>query len=184
LLEGAAGVLVALSIVDFAFNRNDFEEDIVEGAEWLAKFPRKGSAQGLFTGQTGIALALAIVVKRYSRPDFIDEIRARLEIAVSETVEHDLLHGKAGVLWTGCLIASILENDWPLQAVQELAAELQRVCWQGRSVFGGATLSRPVESIFGADGFAGVALALARWGILTHCEESQFVSADILEIVR
>ena len=115
--SGAAGTLIGLASIDAALLRNDFRVDIDRAARWLQSQPISGPACGLFTGEAGIALALAIASSRLTCAEFLESARIRLQWAVDHVSEPGLFSGSAGVLWTGILISAIIDASWPSQIV-------------------------------------------------------------------
>lgn len=56
----AAGIIFGLMTIDRTNSRHDHIKEIELGASWLASRTAVGNAAGLFTGNAGVALVLAI----------------------------------------------------------------------------------------------------------------------------
>src|SRR5580704_2165361 len=95
-------------------------------AETLARDAKESPALGFFTGQAGIAFVLALVGQKYARNHLAAAGRRLFHAAAEDVVELDLFSGAAGVVWSGCLLASVLHTDWPLRAVEQVAHRLTR----------------------------------------------------------
>ncbi|WP_211234966.1 lanthionine synthetase LanC family protein [Azohydromonas australica] len=161
---GAAGIMLGLSTLDEALSRNDFEEPVRAGATWLAARPAAAAAAGLFTGNAGVAVALAMAGRRLDHAAARGAARTRFEAACGDRREIDLFSGDAGVLWAGCLLHAITGLDWPLEHARALARGLlgSAQCDGGIPVWRHGT-TREVSYLGCAHGSAGVALALACW---------------------
>lgn len=165
---GAAGIVLGLTSIDASLGRDDHSDALYRAARWLAGRPPAWAAAGLFTGNAGVALALAVVGHRLSEKEFLQAARKRLMQAASDHRELDLFSGVAGVLWTCCLLAETINADWPLQLAAPLAIRLRRrrvpkaplPAWS----FDASGVSLHLGAAHGA---AGVALALSAWGRLT-----------------
>lgn len=165
---GAAGIVLGLISIEQALGRQGFERDIAGAAGWLAARPAKPGPPGLFTGNAGVALALALVSRRLGLPEVLRAARRRLDAAVHVSEECDLFAGAAGVLWAGCTMAEMLGEAWPLEAVREIGSSLLArarreegiVYWQPSGALDGSTAGYTGA----AHGSAGIAMALARWG--------------------
>jgi serine/threonine protein kinase len=173
---GAAGILLGLISIDGALKRSSFGDDIFAGASWLAARPPIKTCPGLFTGDAGVALALAMAGKRLARQEFIDAARSRLFACETPGMELDLYTGGAGVLLTACLLADLLDSEWPLEWVAPIA---DRLLTNAREVEGVIVWNprwdpETSSSLYtgAAHGSAGIAMALAHWGKLTRSKQS------------
>jgi len=177
---GAAGIILGLISIDCALGRNDFARPVLEACRWLAGRPPEPNSAGLFTGNSGVALALATAARRYHRPVLLTAARRRLAHAARDHREIDLFSGAAGVLWTACLLREVAGEDWPLEC--------------GEAAFGilmGAVQRRgqlPVFTVPGgsstpylgcAHGSAGAAMALAHWGRHAGRQDALDLSMDV-----
>jgi hypothetical protein len=166
--SGAAGTLIGLASIDAALSRNDFIVDIDRAARWLQSQPISGPACGLFTGEAGIALALAIASGRLTCAEFLESARMRLQWAVDHVSEPGLFSGSAGVLWTGVLISAIVDASWPSQIVAPLLPLLcHSVISMDRMLFWPSSDYDKQASprLLGvAEGACGIAMALGIWG--------------------
>jgi class IV lanthipeptide synthase len=185
---GAAGIVIGLSSIDAALGISHFDADVIGGAEWLASRPAAEHAHGLFTGNAGVALALGLASRRYGRADLLRASRERLGLAAaSREPDFDLFSGAAGILWAGCLLSSVLEEQWPLDATRPHADRIHHAAVHSEGLIGWPSSARfdPGRTVYlgAAHGTAGIALALARWGRSTSCERSARLSADALASV-
>ncbi|MCE0764115.1 hypothetical protein LWC35_14520 [Pseudonocardia kujensis] len=182
---GTAGIVLALTSIDEAMGRIDFSADVLDAAEWLAAEPPYERAHGLFTGNAGVAVALAVAGRRHDRPELIDAARVRLGMASMHAVaDYDLFSGAAGIVRAGCLVAAVSGEAWPLDLVSGQVGRLHTACRAGaapgwpaspdfdtsRAVYHGA-----------AHGSAGIALALAEWGAMTGAAESMSLAVETFE---
>jgi hypothetical protein len=162
---GASGILLGLLTIDRAFGRSDFVEQIGDGARRLSARPAAGNAAGLFTGNAGVAIALALAGRRLGNAGYLAAARRRFEAACADRREIDLFSGSAGVVWAGCMLRDIVQDSWPLELIRDAVGQLRASAdvlagipvWMGDS---GAKASY----LGCAHGSAGVAMALASWG--------------------
>jgi len=180
LSSGQSGIILGLAAIDFAMKRNDFDEAIVSAAEKLARTVKNGPALGFFTGQAGIAFVLALVGKKYGRNDLFAAGRELFTAAAQDVVELDLFFGAAGIVWSACLLASILQAQWPLRAAEQAARGLtQRVKEHGGVLVWHLAADEVKDAYLGAaHGSAGVAMSLAVWGRATGCARSLELAHD------
>lgn len=179
---GAAGIVLGLITVDRALGRNDFSQQIEAGAEWLSSRPAQGNSGGLFTGNAGVALALAVAGRRLHRYEFIQAARLRLEEAAHDDREVDLFSGSAGVVWASCLISEIIGDSWPLEMANIALGSLDRRFHDGRDVpLWLVDAERDALYLGCAHGSSGIAMALAYWG---RCTGDHHRSEVALETFR
>jgi serine/threonine protein kinase len=168
---GAAGIILGLASIDQSLHRRSFDEDIRKGAAWLSSRPNS-TACGLFTGNSGIALALTVAGQRLGTSDFICAAKSRLAaVGVEPARNFDLLSGSAGQLWAGSLMAEILNARWPLECVEVKAHQLLRAArfHQGVVSWEPDENSPDGDAFTGAaHGSAGIAMALGIWGNQTE----------------
>lgn len=161
---GAAGIVMGLATIDAAFDRRDFDAAIQAGARWLASRKPAGKSAGPFTGNAGVAIALAVAGRRLADAELRTASRQRLQAAVIDGREVDLFSGQAGVLWSATLLNGLDPDDAPLTAGASIVANLRR-CRASADGVPVWRLSASDAAFFGtAHGSAGVALALASWG--------------------
>jgi hypothetical protein len=164
---GAAGIVIGLASIDRAFRRSWFDSDIRSGAYWLAARNPGQASGGLFTGNAGVAIALAVAGTRLGQVDLIEASRARLTAAVS-TTELDLFSGAAGVVLAGCILADVLDEIWPLEVVTDCVNRLVKASYDVEGVVvwpPSSVLDSSADPYTGAaHGSSGIALALAKWG--------------------
>jgi serine/threonine protein kinase len=160
---GAAGIVLGLLTVDHALGVTEFRATADRGAQWLASRSPAGKAAGPFTGNAGVALALAVAGVKLDRPAYLAAARDRFDAAAADQRELDLFSGSAGVVWSACLLREILGEDWPLEAAE---AQVKRLVGCASSASGVPVWAdEAAGKFFGcAHGSAGVALALASWG--------------------
>jgi lantibiotic modifying enzyme len=184
---GGAGIVIGLSVADFASARSDFDQKIIHAAGRLARSERSGPAFGLFTGQAGIAFALALLGRKYARNDFLQEAAERFAFAADQVVEADLFCGSAGIVWGACILASVLDVDWPLKAADRPARRLKRSVREDEGLLVWRSPGRPIdEAYFGAaHGSAGIGMALAAWAQATgRVEFRQLARAAFARLYR
>ena len=162
---GAAGVILGLITIDQALSRTDFTDTIDRGARWLAARSAEGNSAGLFTGNAGVALALAVTGRRLRNQGYLAAAKERLHAAAGDDREVDLFSGSAGVLLACCLISDILEDSWPLELAEPVVRSLNKRL-DIRSEIPTWLVDPETDEIFlgCAHGSAGVAMALASWG--------------------
>jgi len=165
---GAAGIVLGLVTIDQALSRRDHTEEIELGASWLAQRPANGNAAGLFTGNAGVSLAVAVAGLRLGRPSFLVAARQRFEMAAADHREIDLFSGTAGVVWAATLLAKTVQKDWPIEVAKDAAIRLNECAVQknGLPVWS-LDLDHDTTYLGCAHGSAGIALALACWGRAT-----------------
>ena len=179
---GSAGVILGLATIDRACGSWGFSEDIQGGAKWLASQKPYAAAHGLFTGNAGVAVALAVAGKRFGRVDWIDAARARLLEAMSVEDDCDLFSGMAGVLWAACLVSEILDDPDTCELATRCGNDLIRLAevrdrlWVWPPVEAGA---QPLTGA--AHGSAGIAMALAIWGRMTGRIEAIELALETFE---
>ena len=165
---GAAGIMLGLQTIDSALGRNDYGSQIDQGARWLSGRSAQESSAGLFTGNAGVAVALAVAGCRLEKQDYLDVAKQRFAAAVADRREIDLFSGCAGVVWAACLLNEILQQSWPVEMATPAYCHLQAQAGaiDGVPVWGAG--DTPEAAYLGcAHGSAGVAMALACWGRLT-----------------
>jgi hypothetical protein len=162
---GASGILLGLISIDQAFGRSDFSSQVDLGARWLASRRAESSAPGLFTGNAGTAIALAVAGHRLGKEEYVRAAREHLRHAASDDRQIDLFSGSAGVLWACCLLRTALCQDWPLTWGHLALQTLKRPRRPGDGIPAWSNSSAKETHYLGcAHGSAGIALALACWG--------------------
>lgn len=162
---GAAGILLGLTSIDTASRNKTFDQQIAGGARWLANASPDGKPAGLFTGNAGVAIALAVVAQRLGVEDFAEASRRRLEAAIADRREIDFFSGSAGVLYACCVLHEMLGEAWPLEHAKNLADELLQAVSYNDDVPVWRSSGKPGSDYLGcAHGSAGFALALAAYG--------------------
>jgi serine/threonine protein kinase len=161
---GASGIMLGLTTLDQSFKRSDQGSSVQAAADWLAHRPSLETVPGLFTGDAGVALALAVSGN-------IDAAKQRLGAAIqAPNTSPDFFSGHAGILWAGVQIAELLNNSSFLEMVKPLAQTMLETVDLTQGIplwFDQTTLA--VNTQFGAaHGSAGIALALAAWGKTTN----------------
>ena len=179
---GSAGVILGLASVDRACGSWRFTEDIQGGAKWLASQKPYAAAHGFFTGNAGVALALAIAGKRFGCSEWIDAARTRLGAAVDVEDDCDLFSGIAGVLWAACLLSEILEDHEVFNFATRCGSDLIRLAeiHDGLCVWPSIEPSTPPLT-GAAHGSAGIAMALAIWGRMTGRAEGIDLALETFE---
>lgn len=162
---GAAGIIIGLIAIETALGRSDFSAHVLHGAEWLAVRPPLGNAVGFFTGDAGIAIALALCGQRLRDQKYLVAAKKRFESACANSRELDLFSGTAGVLWAACILNDILKTAWPLEAVRRIVPHLHRYVRNADGIPVWSLEPGSDVSYLGcAHGSAGIAMALGCWG--------------------
>ncbi|QDT85312.1 Serine/threonine-protein kinase PknL [Gimesia chilikensis] len=162
---GAAGILLGLVSIDQACQTDEFSHRLRAGAEWLASRSPRGQAAGLFTGNAGVALALCTIGKRYQSAKSIQAGLNRLEYAALDHRELDLFSGCAGVIWSACLMAEILEDAFPIDMIQPTLKRLNECRHLRKQMpFWSINREREPDYLGCAHGSAGIALAFGALG--------------------
>jgi class IV lanthipeptide synthase len=181
---GASGIILGLATVDEALGRSSFQHDIARGAQWLSR-RKPGECNSFFGGNAGVALALTVAALRTDNSQWLEGGRSRLLAAVSgPPCDFDLLSGRAGILWAGCIMAELLRESWPLDLVSGKARELQQNCRRIDGVLGWDKSGDPNLYTGAAHGTSGIAMALALWGRQTGCETSLSMAMDAFQSLR
>ena len=185
---GAAGIIIGLASVDAAHGRTDFDGDIAGAASWLAGRPGSPQAHGLFTGNSGVALALAVAGRRLGRDDFLVAARRRMELAATHSLaDYDLFSGSAGIVLAGSLLQAITGESWPLDLVHDQAERTKNaassedglVTWPTSELF-----DRSRRTYLGAaHGAAGTALALTVHGRAVGDQELLAIGEQCLSAI-
>ncbi len=178
--SGIAGQIMGLATVKYATGRDDFDKYILIAAEHLAHTDRTGPAFGLFTGQAGMAFALALVGEKYSRNNFSAEGRRRFALASANVVEPDLFSGAAGIVWAACLLSSVLKTAWPIEMAKPAACRLIETAREHERLLVWTLSGALMEDTYlgAAHGAAGVAMALGVWARYTGCRRSRELSYE------
>lgn len=161
---GAAGIILGLLTIDRAAARRDFEYQAARGAAWLSGRLAETGCAGFFTGNAGVAVALAAAGLRFCDGNALVASARRFEAACLDDREIDLFSGRAGVVWAASFLKELLGDSAPLDRVAPLARDLLGSArldagiptWQRGSTQG-------VSYLGCAHGSAGIAMALASW---------------------
>jgi hypothetical protein len=165
---GAAGIVLGLVTLDDALCRADYVQQIDGGARWLASRPAEGNAAGMFTGNAGVALALAVAGRRLGDGRYLAAARSRFQAASADLREMDLFSGSAGVVWAGCILSEVLGEPWPLDATRDAQHHILAHAGEADGVpVWGIDPGTDKAYLGCAHGSAGIAMALACWGRLT-----------------
>ena len=182
---GAAGIVLGLLTLDASAERSEFSPDVAAGAAWLAGRAPQLRSQGLFTGNAGVALALAAVGRRRGDGGLLDAARARLNVALEECSELDLFSGKAGVIYAAAALSRMLGEEGLLEKAAPLVEDFLATAELSGGVLGWRSSGRldEVREIFTgpAHGAAGIAAALATWAKLTGEKEVENFSVAVLK---
>jgi hypothetical protein len=177
---GAAGIILGLVSVDHTLGRNDYERDVICGCNWLSGRRPSQEALGLFSGDAGVALALAVAGRRYGRDDWTAAARTRLDNAANVIRDYDLFSGASGVVYAASVLARILDEEW---ASVIGARMVHHLLGAGRVIDGlrvWPAFDELEEPLTGAaHGCAGVALALAEWSKCSSDTHARNVALDV-----
>ncbi|HQR48897.1 MAG TPA: lanthionine synthetase LanC family protein [Steroidobacteraceae bacterium] len=162
---GAAGIVLGLLTVDTASHRAGFADAVMGGARWLAARPAEGNAAGLFTGNAGVAIALAVTGRRFGDESLLAAARERFTVACADRRELDLFSGAAGVAWTACLLSDVLDERWPLEVAGGAVDGIRARSFESDGIPIWTTDPASDPAYLGcAHGSSGIAMALACWG--------------------
>lgn len=165
---GSAGILLGLMTIDEACRTRIFDEDIIRGAQHLESREPEPNANGFFTGNAGVAVALAVAGKRFRKPAFIAAAHKYLSKSLTVEGDFDLFSGSAGVLWAGCLLAQILDDRNLLDRAAPCAKSLiENASLQDKLYVWPSCDANEPPLTGAAHGSAGIALALSIWGKAT-----------------
>lgn len=176
---GAAGILIGLLAASRA-SGVDCRDDIAGAARWLASRPAEGQAAGLFTGNAGVALALAAAGRALGADEYMAASQARLAAAADDEREFDLFSGSAGTLFAAASISELVEDDWPLEFGRIAIAKLE----SRRDMVEGLTVWRTgggPDFLGCAHGSAGIAAALGYWARRTGDRDADALSVATLK---
>ncbi|MGW1496070.1 class III lanthionine synthetase LanKC N-terminal domain-containing protein [Streptomyces sp. NPDC002402] len=182
---GIAGILLSLATLDTALGIRQFTDDIRGSAEWLAERPAAIKAHGLFTGNSGVAVALAVAGQRLGRTDLLHAAQRRFEHAASShTLDYDLFSGAAGIVWAGRLLDAILGTSWGCGLVEQQVKRIRKAAGRIDGVVGWpANLEYDSSGgvyVGAAHGTAGIAMALAGWAGATGCAATAQLAGEAL----
>lgn len=165
---GAAGIVLGLIVTESCVSGECLLDDVDQGAAWLAS--RNGEAQcpSLFTGNAGVALALATAGLRLGRNSYIEAALNRHRLAISRVETAELFTGKAGVLLGACLLHELLGCDDLLISAAPVAEALIDQADFSDTVAFWLDGSSAHDYLGCAHGSAGIALALGVWGQLAR----------------
>jgi hypothetical protein len=182
---GVAGILLALATLDTALGTQQFTDDIRGAAKWLAERPAAITAHGLFTGNSGVAVALALAGQRLGRTDLIQAAQRRFEHATSSHIlDYDLFSGAAGIVWAGRLLDAILGTSWGCGLAEQQVKRIRKAASRIDGMVGWpANLEYDSSGgvyIGAAHGTAGIAMGLAGWAGATGCATTMQLSGEAL----
>ncbi|WP_456294158.1 class III lanthionine synthetase LanKC N-terminal domain-containing protein [Streptomyces chartreusis] len=182
---GAAGIIIGLATLDTALGTGQFTEDIGGAARWLAARPPFTDAHGFFTGNSGVAVALALAGRRLERADLIESARRRYaQAAGSDVSDYDLFSGAAGIVWAGCLLDTILGDSWGRDLAERQAARVRDAARTVDGMIGWPPdpATDPSGRIYtgAAHGAAGIAMALGCWGRAAGCTASSGLAEEAM----
>ncbi|MFJ5546308.1 lanthionine synthetase LanC family protein [Streptomyces sp. NPDC093225] len=186
--RGVAGILLALAALDTALGTQQFTDDIRGAANWLAERPATIKAHGLFTGNSGVAVALALAGQRLGRTDLLHAAQRRFEYATSSrTLDYDLFSGAAGIVWAGRLLDAVLGTSWGCGLAEQQVERIRKAASRTGGVVGWpANLEYDSSGgvyIGAAHGTAGIAMALAGWAAATGCTNTMQLSREALQSI-
>ncbi|MEZ4631684.1 MAG: lanthionine synthetase LanC family protein [Deinococcales bacterium] len=162
--NGAAGIILGLMSLDHHLKRHDFKEDILGAADWLGSLDPLTEAHGLFVGNAGIALALALVSKRYQQTVYLAASQRYFEALTLDESYYDYFNGQAGILWTGAVLAEITGECWQADKLEAIAQNLEKQLGYQDGLYFLPNPQKPEQAFLGlAHGLSGVALALHTW---------------------
>jgi hypothetical protein len=164
---GAAGIILGLVTLDQAAGTEYFAQDVTTAAATLGGSPPPIKSAGLYTGNAGVALALAVVGQRFGRDDLLKAAKRRFALAAREVTEDDLFSGRAGVVVASDILTEITGDTSYLQDVLPVISDLIGRIKPYAGVLGVMASGR-LDGVPGcftgaAHGAAGIAFALAKF---------------------
>jgi tRNA A-37 threonylcarbamoyl transferase component Bud32 len=182
--SGSSGCILALTIIADLFGYSALDRYLLAGSRWLANnSPPKYSA-GLFTGNGGVAIALAVAARRLGEPSLIDSARVRIRCAIEHVRESDLYSGAAGVVLATCLLNELGVEEDGASMVAALASRLRRRARRTGSLTlwkSSGRLDKTTEHYLGAaHGAAGIAAALGRYARFTGNADLCAFAKDVI----
>ena len=183
---GAAGIALGLMTIDTVLKHNSSCRQVSSAMDWLSHRDISSESGGLFTGNAGVALALAVAGLRFSRQSWIDAARLRFQAALNASgQDYDLFFGDAGILLAGVWLYALTGNREYADMVEpvgrnilvEIIAKNGLLYWSKSDLLEEDT--RP--QLGTAHGASGIALALAHWGIATDNHSAVDMAESVLE---
>lgn len=184
---GGAGVALGLLSASHALRLNEWDHEIIESARYLASTRLEKKSLGLFTGEAGIALVLAIVSYKYNIDHLGQEAHKRALMALAGNIEFDLFSGSAGAIYAACMIQLISPNQELIDSVHHAVRRLVLNIRNHDNVLGVASSGQLDGNrhcyLGAAHGASGIALSLSVYGQMTQNKEVQDLAQDILKRV-
>jgi serine/threonine protein kinase len=179
--NGSSGVLLALHTVYKLTHENYYKNLLLKTASGLASQESYSNSHGLFCGNAGVALALAIASNYDNK--YRSYALARLKLAAQQTKEYDLFFGAAGVLMAGIFMSELLSSSEPCELVRNLGEILYEniisydgiYAWPSEHIVNNGVY--PYLGI--AHGACGVALALGLWAKETKCDDARELAFEV-----
>jgi serine/threonine protein kinase len=169
---GSAGILIGLVHLLANGCREQRVWDLIDGtSRRLLQFDSDFRNPGLFTGASGVAVALAVASRCLREPSLGEKaIELILRAARTTRGEWDLFSGAAGVVLAGTMVSSIIHQPSVHAAVAELSERLIRTAKKRRGIpsWKATRAFDPTRRTFigAAHGASGVALALSKWAAI------------------
>jgi serine/threonine protein kinase len=168
---GSAGILLGLIHLVASSSGEKLLWDYIEGTAQNLLTATETHASGLFTGDCGVAVALAAAGRCLNDVRYCVKAKELLKVCISrQSNEWDLFSGAAGHLYGACCVSRILNDPsliLPLRPIVDslLDSSAERdgvIHWKATSSY-----DADCRSFLGAaHGAAGVALGLATWAQL------------------
>ena len=184
---GASGIVFGLATLEECMARRFCTIETMENCiSWLTTNGYKYHTAGLFTGTSGLALALSVASKRYNLDLPSGYVEDLLEKGVSYTSHFDFFNGLSGYIYACCLISTLNEEDWPLALAEEAAVHVlnnvreyhQLLVWPETQ---GSNDSNHKYLLGAAHGTAGIALCLLTLAKLTGNHRCLALGNEVFE---
>lgn len=158
---GAAGVVLGLlRLRPEISNRNQLDSVIIQTCDRLSTKKHDDYSHGLFSGNTGIAIVLAIAGQVYKKNNYLQSACEIINFALSKIEESDLFSGEAGVLYATIALEKILKgNDFQSLILKLTQSLLQKITTKNGVIGILSSDQKEIESGL-AHGSAGLAFAL------------------------
>ena len=180
---GAAGILLALLTIRSSSKTRRFDAHVLRGAHWLARREPSVTSHGLFSGNAGVALALAVAGRLFGQKRFLRAAADHLSASAAVT-SLDLFSGAAGVIMTYWLLREVAPGLGSVNDVLSLSKRVvdSAIEWRGMTCW-------PASKSLDGNGFAqtgvahgagGIALSLLVSGHLTANQEYSQIGRSVL----
>lgn len=120
---GNAGIVLGgLSLMSCEGRDESLELNIRGACDWLSRNKYHINSSGLFTGDAGVALSLALASNYFTNEKWLFSALERLQLAASNDLHsYDLFSGEAGILLASCIVYDLTKRTELLQLCNDLS---------------------------------------------------------------